>query len=126
MSNNNFSYGINNPPPIPKAVPVDTELFGEFKSAQSSKSQQSEEFLQLNNKLDNVLYQISLLRAEIKDIKQQYNPTVGYPANPRNIIYPAGPSYHPIQGIPSYPGQPMPPYPHQQMLYGNNNQHFNK
>lgn len=115
MSNINFSHGV--PPPIPKINPPDTELFGEFQNftksaAQTQQSQQTQDYLQLNNKLDNILYQISLLRAEVKGIVNT-KPII-YPTTP-NIGYPNQPYIQP-----SYPGQPMPPYPHQQQLYSNN------
>ena len=78
-------------------------MFGEFKSAPTQKN---DNFNELNQKLDNIMYQIGLLSSEIKDMKQKIF------HQPRPIIYPM---------TPQYPGQPMPPYPHQQMLYGNQN-----
>jgi len=123
MSNSNFSHaGV---PPIPKINPPDTELFGEFqnftKSAQTQQPQQTQDFLQLNKKLDDVVCQIGLLRSEVKEIKQLLSINQQYPGTPRPVIY-NGPPYtgYPTHMLPSYPGQPMPPYPHQQQLYGNN------
>lgn len=125
MSNSNFSHGGINPPPIPKINPPDTELFGEFqnftKSAQTQQSQQTQDFLQLNKKLDDIICQIGLLRSEVKEIKQLLNINQQYPGTPRPIIYPTTPNIHYqnhqyIQ--PSYPGQPY--NPHQQQLYSNN------
>lgn len=114
MSNNftglqNFSNGGINPIQItiPKNNSSEPELFGEFKSAPT---QTNDKFIELNNKLDNIMYKIGLLMSEIKDIKQQNF------QQPRPIIYPM---------TPQYPGQPMPPYPHQQMLYGQQNYYPN-
>ena len=125
MSNLNFSHGGINPPPLPKINLPDTELFGEFqnftKSEQTQQSQQTQDFLQLNKKLDDIVYQIGLLKSEVKEIKQLLNINQQHPGTLRPVIYHGTPytGYH-THMLPSYPGQPMPPYPHQQHLYGNN------
>lgn len=120
MSNSNFSHGL--PHPIPKINLPDTELFGEFKSAaQTQQTNQIQDFLQLNKKLDDIVYQIGLLRSEVKEIKQLLNINQQHPGTPRPVIYHGAPyTGYPTHMLPSYPGQPMPPYPHQQQLYGNN------
>jgi len=79
----------------------DTELFGEFKSASTEKN----DFLQLNNKLDDIMSQLGLLRNEVKELKQQLN--IGKSSSP-SLYYPSP------HNVPTYPGQPMPPYPYQQ------------
>ena len=89
--------------------PQDTELFGEFKSASTEKN----DFLQLNNKLDDIIYQLGLLRNEVTELKQQLN--IGKSSSP-NLYCPT-----PYHNVPTYPGQPMPPYPYQQRY----NSHLN-
>lgn len=90
---------------------VNTELFGEFKSA----PKESSAFLQLNSKIDDIMCQLGLLRNEVKELKEQLNisksssPNLYSPTSCYNI-----PSYY---NIPTYPGQPMPPYPYQQQRY---------
>jgi hypothetical protein len=117
MSNLNFSHDGNNTSSIPKIDPPDTELFGEFqnftKSAQIQQSNQNQDFLQLNKRLDDIVYQIGLLKSEVKEMKQLLNINQQYPGTPRpNIYHGTSSSGYPL--IPSYPGQPMPPYPYQQ------------
>jgi hypothetical protein len=73
----NFSIdGINPPPsPILNENNQENELFGEFKSALPQPSQESDDFVNINTKIDNILYQISLLRDDLDDIKTKlYNP----------------------------------------------------
>lgn len=84
---------------------VNTELFGEFKSA----PKESSDFLQLNSKIDDIMCQLGLLRNEINELKQQLN--ISKSTSP-NLYSPT-----PYHNIPTYPGQPMPPYPYQQQRY---------
>lgn len=94
------------------------DQFGEFKTAPI----ESVNLTQVNKKLDDILIQIGILRTEIRDIKQ-FN-QLPYPGSQNQIpdrfrngqIYP---SYFPTS---HYPGQQMPPYPNQHILYKNNSQ----
>lgn len=95
--------------PIPKINPPDTELFGEFqnftKNAQTQQSNQSQDFLQLNKRLDDIVYQIELLRAEVKETKELLNINQQHAGTPRPVTY-NGVVYTEYPSIPSYyPGQ---------------------
>jgi len=93
-------------------VNEDMGSFGDFKSAPKI-----DELKEIMIKLDHIISEINMIKMEVREIKQNQKKvcntfTPSYPPPPKHIIYPI---------TPSYPGQPMPPYPHQQMLYGNNN-----
>ena len=92
--------------PLVSIKPEDTELFGEFKSA----PKESSDFFQLNSKIDDIICQLGLLSNEVKELKQQLN--ISQAPSPdllRPNLY-SSTHYH---NIPTYPGQPMPPYPYQ-------------
>lgn len=104
MSNLNFSHGGINPPPLPKINQSDNDLFGEFqnftKSYQTQQSNQTQDFVQLNKRLDDIVYQIGLLRSEVTEIKQLININQQHPGRPRPVIYngPSAPEY-PINNV---------------------------
>lgn len=70
-------------------------------------------------------YQISLLRAEIKEVKQLFTSSQNFNQQysgiqrPIPIIYPTNPNQQYIQT--NYPGQPMPTYQHQVFCNKSNN-----
>jgi hypothetical protein len=91
----------------------DVDSFGDFKSA----SQREDELKEIMAKLDYIISEINMIKMEVREIKQNqhiecrtFHPII--PPPPKPVVYPIKPAY---------PGQPMPPYPHQQILYGNNN-----
>jgi len=70
---------------------------------------------ELMQKLDYIISEINMMKTEIREIKrmqQQMSPIFlpNYPPPPKQVTH---------NVIPSYPGQPMPPYPYQ--LSGNSN-----
>jgi hypothetical protein len=104
MSNN------NNPSFFSKNVKDNNiDTFGDFKSAPTTSNISSNtstgEFIQMMKKLDDIMYQLGVLRSEVKEMKQTTK--IFTPQIPAPIIYPVNPTY---------PGQPMPPYPYQQQL----------
>jgi hypothetical protein len=110
---------------IPQVNPINhsnMDQFGDFKSAQP----EVVNVTQINKKLDDILLQISLLRNEIREIRQLNQ--LPYPGSPNlnQNLYRTNQTYPTYYPTPSYPGQPMPPYPHQQVVYGNSNSHFSK
>ena len=98
---------MNNNNPLLSTKPQDTELFGEFQNFTKSAPKESSDFLQLNSKIDDIMCQLGLLRNEIKELKQQLN--ISQSSSP-SLHYPNQTPYH---NSPTYPGQPMPPYPYQ-------------
>lgn len=107
---------MNNNNPLLSTKPQDTELFGEFQNFTKSAPTEKNEFLQLNSKIDDIMCQLGLLRNEVTELKQQLN--IGKSSSP-SLYYPNQTPYH---NAPTYPGQPMPPYPYQQQRYSS---HFN-
>lgn len=74
-----------------------------------------DEYTEIMQRLDYIISEISNIKMEIKEIKQiqQHGCTTfvpGYPPPPKQLSYTVSPSY---------PGQPMPPYPYQKP--GNSN-----
>jgi len=110
MSNNNNSSFFSK-----NVKDNNIDAFGDFKSAPTTSNISSNtttgEFIQMMKKLDDIMYQIGVLRAEVKEIKQTTK--IFTPQIPSPIIYPVNPTY---------PGQPMPPYPYQQQQPGYNQQ----
>jgi len=109
MENNNIFQDLHskNDSIITHNNQCDTEIFGEFKSAQTP----TLELLDIKKKFDEIMYQISLLRNEIKELKQIcFSPNMNpqYPGSPRPapIIYPTTPIYPLNYQQSSYSGQP--------------------
>jgi len=109
MSNNNTSFFSKN------SKDINIDAFGDFKSAPTtsniSPNTTTGEFIQMMKKLDDIMYQIGVLRTEVKEIKQTTK--IFTPQSPQPIIYPVNPTY---------PGQPIPPYPYQLQQPGYNQQ----
>jgi hypothetical protein len=106
----------NNPHPIPPRN-INLDAFGDFKSASTptiNSNTSTSDFLQIMKKLDDIMYQLGVLKAEVNEIKQSRR--IFTPHNPQPIVYPI---------TPTYPGQPIPPYPYQQQI-ANQQQNYNQ